>query len=40
MKREVRTAQASARIRASLCPGAVLERPEVLLCGGEDCKGE
>ena len=39
LKREVRTAQASAKIRASLRPGAALERPEVLLCGGEDCKG-
>ena len=39
LKREVRTATASAKIRASLRPGVALERPEVVLCGGEDCKG-
>ncbi|KAL4421688.1 hypothetical protein ABPG77_010632 [Micractinium sp. CCAP 211/92] len=38
LKREVRTAQASAKIRASLRPGVALEQPELLLCGSEDCR--
>ncbi|KAL4457638.1 hypothetical protein ABPG75_012503 [Micractinium tetrahymenae] len=38
LKREVRTAQASSKVRASLRPGVALERPELLLCGSEDCR--
>lgn len=40
LKREVRTAQASYKVRASLRPGVALEQPELLLCGSEDCRGE
>jgi hypothetical protein len=40
VKREVRTAQASAKVRASLRPSVALEAPELLLCGSEDCRGE
>ncbi|PSC72877.1 WD repeat-containing 13 [Micractinium conductrix] len=36
VKREVRTTQASAKVRASLRPCAALEQPELLLCGSED----
>ena len=40
VRQEVRTAQASAKVRASLRPGVACGLPELLLVGGEDCAGE
>ena len=35
----MRSAQASAKVRASLRPAVAAEQPELLLCGSEDCRG-